>query len=96
MKSYLSFRSMDGRVIKIVRHNPTELDWRPDSHLNLIFTFLLSLGRTSAVGLLVLEGIIHPVVSVSALTWFIIYICFRNFQSLSHVIIKTKVFFPQS
>ena len=36
--------------------------------------FLLRLlGRTSACGLLVPEGIIHPVVSVSVLTWFIRY-----------------------
>ena len=31
---------------------------------------------TSAGGLLVPEGIIHPVVTVSVLTWFIRYLCF--------------------
>ena len=30
---------------------------------------------TSAGGLLVLEGILRPVISASALTWFITYIC---------------------
>jgi hypothetical protein len=34
----------------------------------------LSLSRYSAGGLLVPEGIIRPVISVSALTWFIRYI----------------------
>jgi hypothetical protein len=39
--------------------------------------FLLRLlGRTSACGLLVPEGIIHPVVSVSVLRCFIRYLCF--------------------
>jgi hypothetical protein len=50
---------------------------------------------TSADGLLVPEGIIHPVVSASALTWFIRYIYYRNLQFLNNVIInKTKVLLP--
>ena len=50
----------------------------------------------SAGGLLVSEGIIHPVVSVSALIWFIRYICYRNLQLLNNVIItKAKVLLPQ-
>jgi hypothetical protein len=43
------------------------------------------------------EDIILPVVSVSALTWFIRYIYYRNLQLLFNVIIiKTKVLFPQT
>ena len=41
---------------------------------------------TSAGGLLVPEGIVHPVVSVSALTWLIKYM---ETSSLIHVIINT-------
>jgi len=45
---------------------------------------------TIAGGLFVLVAIIHPVVSVSTLMWFIIYIYWEHF--LNHVIIiKTKV-----
>jgi len=52
---------------------------------------------TSAGGLLFPEGIIRPVVSVSALAWFIRYILYRNVQFLNHVIvIKTKVLLPQA
>jgi hypothetical protein len=48
---------------------------------------------TSAGGLLVLEDIIRPVVNVSALTWFIRYICYWNLQFLNNVISdKTMVF----
>jgi hypothetical protein len=47
---------------------------------------------TSAGGLLVPEGIILPVVGVSAVTLFIIYIYYWNVQFLNNVIfIKTKV-----
>jgi hypothetical protein len=53
---------------------------------------------TSAGGLLVPEGIVRPwpVASVSALTWFIIYIYYSNLQFLNNVIInKTKNLLPQ-
>jgi hypothetical protein len=40
---------------------------------------------TSAGGILVPEGIIHPVVGVSALTWFIRYIYYWNVQFLRKV-----------
>ena len=43
---------------------------------------------TSAGGQLVPEGIIRPVVSASALTWFITYIYRRNLQFLYNVIIN--------
>jgi hypothetical protein len=47
---------------------------------------------TSAGGLLVPEGIISPVVSVSALTWFIRYNYYWNLQFLNiYLLIKTKV-----
>ena len=52
--------------------------------------------NTSAGGVLVPESIIRPVVSASALTWFIRYIYFWNLQFLHNVIInKTKVLLPQ-
>jgi hypothetical protein len=52
---------------------------------------------TSAGELLVPEGIIRPVVSASALTWFIRYIYYWNLQFLKNVIIhKTKVLLPQA
>ena len=53
---------------------------------------------TSAGGLLVPESIILPVVSASALTWFIRYILYCNLQFRNHAmfIIKTKVLLPQS
>ena len=38
--------------------------------------------NTSVSGLLVHKGIIHTVVNVSALTWFIRYICVLNLQFL--------------
>ena len=41
---------------------------------------------TSAGGLLVAEGIIGPVVSVLALTWFIRYIYYWNLQFLNNII----------
>jgi len=51
----------------------------------------------TAGGLLVHEGIIHPIVSVSTLTWFIRYIYYWNLQFLNNVIIiKTKVRWPQA
>ena len=53
--------------------------------------------NTSAGGILVPEGIIRPVVSASALTWFIRYIYYWNLQFLNNVIInKTKVLLPQA
>jgi hypothetical protein len=52
---------------------------------------------TSARGLFVYEGVIRPMVSVSALTWFIRYISYSNLQFLNNVVInKTKVPFPQA
>ena len=52
---------------------------------------------TSAGGLLVLEGTIHPVVSASELTWFIRYIYYWKLQFLTNVILnKTKVLLPQA
>ena len=51
----------------------------------------------SASGLLFPEGIIRPVVSVSALTWVIRYIYYWNLQFLNNVIInKTKILLPQA
>jgi len=44
--------------------------------------------NTSAGGVLVPEGIIRPVVSASALTWFIRYIYYWNLQFLNNVIIN--------
>ena len=64
-----------------------------------IYVFIAITGGvdTSAGGLLVLEGIIRSVVSVSALTWFIRYIYYWNFQLLNNVIIKeTKVILPHA
>jgi hypothetical protein len=53
--------------------------------------------NTSAGGVFVPQGIIRPVVSASALTWFIRYIYYWNFQFLNNVIInKTKVLLPQA
>jgi hypothetical protein len=52
---------------------------------------------TSAGELLVPDGIIHPVVSVAALAWFIRHMYYSNLQSLRNVIInKTKVPLPQA
>jgi hypothetical protein len=48
--------------------------------------YVLSLD-TTAGGLFVPEGIIHPVVSVSTLTWFIRYIYYWNLQFINNVII---------
>ena len=42
--------------------------------------------NTSAGGVLVPQGIIRPVVSASALTWFIRYIYYRHVQFLSNVL----------
>jgi hypothetical protein len=51
----------------------------------------------SACGVLIPEGITHPVVSASVLTWFISYIYDGNLQFLNNVIInKTKVLLPQA
>jgi hypothetical protein len=48
-------------------------------------------------GLLVLEGIIRPVISASALTWLIRYIYYRNLQFLYNVIInKTNILLLQA
>jgi hypothetical protein len=53
--------------------------------------------NTSAGGVFVPQGIIRPVVSASALTWFIRYIYYWNLQFLNNVIInKTKVLLPQA
>jgi hypothetical protein len=49
---------------------------------------------TSAGGLLVPECIIHPVLSVSILTWFIRYIV--PYSSYVMQLFKTKVVFPQA
>ena len=47
--------------------------------------------------ILVPDGIIRPVVSVSAMTWFIRYIYYWNLQILDNVIfIKTNVLLPQA
>jgi uncharacterized membrane protein YwzB len=64
---------------------------------NLISTFYYyHWVDTSADGLLISEDIIRPVVSVSALTWFII-ICYWNLQFLNNeIIIKTKVLLQQA
>ena len=52
--------------------------------------------NTSSGGVFVPQGIIRPVVSASALTWFIRYIYYWNLQFLNNVIInKTKVLFPE-
>jgi hypothetical protein len=52
---------------------------------------------TSDGGLLVPDGIIRPLVSSSALTWFIIYVYYWNLQLLNNVIInKTKVLLPNA
>ena len=52
---------------------------------------------TSAGGLLVSYGNTRPVVSASALTWFIRYIYDWNLQFLNNVIInKTKVLLPHA
>jgi hypothetical protein len=48
--------------------------------------YVLSLD-TTAGGLFVPEDIIHPVVSVSTLTWFIRYIYYWNLQFINNVII---------
>jgi hypothetical protein len=47
----------------------------------------------STGGLLVPEGLIHPIVSASAMIWFIRYIFFIE---IGVIIIKTKVLFPQA
>ena len=53
--------------------------------------------NTSSGGLMVPEGIIHPVVSTSELTWFIRYIYYWNLQFLHNAIInKTQVLLPQT
>jgi hypothetical protein len=53
--------------------------------------------NTSDGGVLVPESIIRPVVSASALTWFIRYIYYWKLQFLNNVIInKTKVLLPQA
>jgi hypothetical protein len=71
-------------------------------HIPLYIFYFLSIPRyhwidTSAGELLVTEGIIHLVVSDSALTWFIRYIYYWNLQFLNNVIInKTKVPLPQA
>jgi hypothetical protein len=67
-------------------------------------SFMLGLGLiynhwvdTSAGGLLVPEDSIRPIVSTSALIWFIIYVYYWNLQLLNNVIInKTKVLLPNA
>jgi hypothetical protein len=54
----------------------------------LISTFFFTI--ISAGGLLVLEGIISPVVSVSAMTWFIRYDYYWNLQFLNNVNINVN------
>ena len=50
---------------------------------------------TSAGGLLATKSFTRSVVSVSALKWFIRYICYWNLQFLNHIIInKTWVLLP--
>jgi hypothetical protein len=52
---------------------------------------------TSADEIFVSDGIVSPVVSASALTWLIKYICLSNIHFLNHVIIiKIKVLHPQT
>ena len=65
--------------------------------LNLIFTFLLlSLGQYIC-WVIVPDGFTRPVVSVSALTWFISYNYNRNLQFLNYVImIRTMARLPQA
>ena len=49
------------------------------------------------VDYLVFDDIIRPVVSASALTWFIIYFYYWNLQFLNNVIVnKTKVLISQA
>ena len=66
------------KVIDMQISNGCSIEFRSKNALcarSLISTFYYHHWvDTSAGGLLVLEGIIPPVVSVSALTWFIIYI----------------------
>ena len=54
---------------------------------NLRFYYYHWVDTTSAGGWLVLEGSIHPVISVSALTCFIRYIFYCNLQLLNYVFI---------
>jgi hypothetical protein len=67
--------------------------------LNLISTFYYNRWADTSAGRLLVpaECIMWPVISVSALTWFIRYIFYWNLQFPNHVIIiKTKVLFPQT
>jgi hypothetical protein len=63
----------------------------------IISSYIYYWVNTSAGGVLVPQSIIRPVVSASALTWFIRYIYYWNLQFLNNVIInKTKVLLPQA
>ena len=63
----------------------------------IISSYIYYWVNTSAGGVLVPESIIRPVVSASALTWFIRYIYYWNLQFLNNVSInKTKVLLLQS
>jgi hypothetical protein len=65
--------------------------------INLWSLIFKDIVDSSAAGLLVPEGIIRPVVSASALTWYIKYICYWNLDFLNNVIIiKTKVLLPHA
>jgi hypothetical protein len=60
------------------------------------FSYYLSIDASAGV-LLVPEGIIHPVVSASALSWVNRYTCYWNLQFLNNEsIIKTKVLLSQA
>ena len=63
----------------------------------MIITISKYLSDIIVIYVLVPDGIIRPVVSVSAMTWFIRYIYYWNLQILDNVIfIKTNVLLPQA
>ena len=70
----------------------------PESNRKIIVEMgITNTPNTSAGGHLAYEGIIRPVVSVSALTWFIRYIYYWNLHFLHNVIInKTMILLPQT
>jgi hypothetical protein len=69
----------------------------PEMSIRYLFFYYYHWVHTTAGGLLVPEGIIRPVVSVSALTWFIRYVYYWKLQFLHNVIInKSKMFLPQA
>jgi hypothetical protein len=66
------------------------------AHYFVFVVFQIWKKKKNSGGLLVSEIIICPVVSVSALTWFIRYMYHWNLQFLNNVIIiKTKVLLPR-